>query len=144
MPGEGFKPKLTGAQRAEIFRRTLNGEKCRDLAEEFGVSDQTIRTIKYDPKRLKKAEQAMTSHQLYAKLRIHQGAMKGLEKEHEILEREVPDGEKGVGLLYLQHQVASGLMDRDGMKAAEKTEQRVEITFTDDDIPMGMPGDDDE
>lgn len=134
-----FERKLTELQKRDIFRRTLEGEGTTALAKEFGVSRTLIQRIKYDPKRLKEAEASMNAHQTYAKLRIHAAAMKGVEKEHEILDREVPEGEKGTSLLYLQHQVASSMMDRDGMKAAEKAENRLEISFAGGDIPAGMP-----
>ena len=134
-----FDPKLTPTQRAEIFERCLKGEKTSVLATEYGVNKGTITRIKYDPKRLAAAEKRVSAHQQFARLRINAGAMKGIEKEHEILEREVPDGAKGVSLLYLQHQVASSLMDRDGLKAPDKSEQKVEIAFSGGDFETGMP-----
>ena len=65
--------------------------------------------------------------------------MKGIEKEHEILDREVPEGDKGTSLLYLQHQVATSMMDRDGLKAPDKSEQKLEIMFGTDGPDLGMP-----
>lgn len=134
-----FERKLTELQKRDIFRRTLDGEKTSALAKEFNVSTTLIRRIKYDPKRLREAEKSIDAHQTHARLRIHSAAMKGIEKEHEILDREVPEGEKGTGLLYLQHQVATSMMDRDGLTAVSKAENRVEISFGGDDIPLGMP-----
>lgn len=131
--------KLSEEQKAIIFRKTLQGEKTADLAREYNVSTKTIRKIKYDPRRLDKAEKAVEARQRFARLRIHDGAMKGIEKEHEILDREVPSGEKGTGLLYLQHQVATGMMDRDGLRAPEKSDQRLEIVFGCDGPDLGMP-----
>lgn len=139
-----FEPKLTEHQKATIFDLSLNGARTCDLAKQFDVSKKTIQNIKYDPKRLAKAEAKMTAHQTYARLRIHHGAMKGIEKEHEILDREVPDGVKGTSLLYLQHQVATSMMDRDGLKAPERNENKIEIVFGDGDessVPLGMPSD---
>lgn len=137
----GFQPKLTKEQRKEIFERTLNGERVCDLAREYGVAKSTISEIKYNDEMLKRAEKAVDKRQRFIRLRIHKGAMKGVEKEHEILDREVPDGEKGTSLLYLQHQVASGLMDRDGLKAKSDDSQRIEISFTGGDFDVGMPED---
>lgn len=134
-----FKSKLTDNQRATIFEKALRGERTRDLAKEYGVSEDTIQAIKYDPKRLEKAEKKVSARQQFVRLRIHAGAMKGVEKEHEILDREVPEGEKGTSLLYLQHQVAAGMMDRDGLKAPDKSEQKFEISFGCDGPDLGMP-----
>jgi hypothetical protein len=139
-----FEPKLTEHQRATIFELALNGARTCDLAKQFDVSKKTIQEIKYDPKRLAKAEAKMTAHQAYARLRIHRGAMKGIEKEHEILDREVPEGVKGTSLLYLQHQVATSMMDHDGLKAPEKSEGKIEVVFgdgTENFVPLGMPSD---
>lgn len=134
-----FKPKLTGVQKNAIFEKALNGARTCDLAKEFNVSEKTIQEIKYDLDRLNAAEKRIDSHQRFARLRIHKGAMKSVEKEHEILDRDVPTGEKGTNLLYLQHQVATSFMDRDGLKAPDKTEQKLEISFTDGNIDVGMP-----
>lgn len=139
-----FEPKLTKEQRQEIFNRALDGEQTKVLAKEFNVCNKTIAKIKYDPKLLDQAEKRIDRHQKFARLRIHKAAMKGVEKEHEILDREVPEGEKGTSLLYLQHQVASSMMDRDGLKAPEKNESKIEIVFGDGDessVPLGMPSD---
>lgn len=133
-----FEAKLTEATRAAIFERAANGARSADLAKEYGVSERTICKIKFDPKRITKYEKMMDAHQRFARIRIHRGAMKGVEKEHEILDREVPDGVKGTNLLYLQHQVATSFMDRDGLKAPDKSEQKLEITFGDG-IETGMP-----
>ena len=137
-----FEPKLTETMKARIFDEALKGAKTSALAKEYGVAERTISKIKYDPKRLEKCEKTLTAHQRFARLRIHKGAMKGVEKEHEILEREVPEGEKGTSLLYLQHQVATSFMDRDGLKAPDKSEQRMEVVFSGGDFDVGMPEED--
>ena len=137
-----FEKKLTEAMKAAIFEKAANGAKSSDLAKEYGVCERTICKIKYDPKRIEKYEKKMNAHQRFAKIRIHKGAMKGVEKEHEILEREVPEGEKGTSLLYLQHQVATSFMDRDGLKAPDKSEQRMEVVFSGGDLDVGMPEED--
>ena len=134
-----FEPKLTEYQRAAIFEKCLRGAKTKDLATEYKVHESTIRTIKYDPKRLADAQKVADSHQAFAKLRIHAAAMKGIEKEHEILDREVPEGDKGTSLLYLQHQVATGMMDRDGLKNRDEDSQKIEITFAGGSFDVGMP-----
>ena len=128
--------------KARIFDEALEGAKTSALAKEYGVAERTISKIKYDPKRLEKCEKTLTAHQRFARLRIHKGAMKGVEKEHEILEREVPEGVKGTSLLYLQHQVATSFMDRDGLKAPDKSEQRMEVVFSGGDLDVGMPEED--
>lgn len=135
----GFKSKLTEEQKATIFKKAMNGARTIDLAKEYHVSDDLIRRVKYDPVRIAAAEKMIDAHHRFLRLRIHYGAQKGVEKEHEILDREVPDGEKGTSLLYLQHQVASQMMDRDGLKAPEKSEQKVEIVFSSDGFEPGMP-----
>lgn len=137
-----FEPKLTETMKARIFDEALKGAKTSALAKEYGVAERTISKIKYDPKRLERCEKTLTAHQRFAKLRIHKGAMKGVEKEHEILDREVPEGEKGTSLLYLQHQVATSFMDRDGLKAPDKSEQRMEVVFSGGDLDVGMPEED--
>ena len=137
-----FEPKLTETMKARIFDEALKGAKTSALAKEYGVAERTISKIKYDPKRLEKCEKTLTAHQRFARLRIHKGAMKGVEKEHEILDREVPEGEKGTSLLYLQHQVATGFMDRDGLKAPDKSEQRMEVVFSGGDLDVGMQEED--
>ena len=137
-----FEPKLTETMKARIFDEALKGAKTSALAKEYGVAERTISKIKYDPKRLEKCEKTLTAHQRFARLRIHKGAMKGVEKEHEILDREVPEGEKGTSLLYLQHQVATSFMDRDGLKAPDKSEQRMEVVFTGGGLDVGMPEED--
>ena len=137
-----FEPKLTETMKARIFDEALKGAKTSALAKEYGVAERTISKIKYDPKRLERCEKTLTAHQRFAKLRIHKGAMKGVEKEHEILDREVPEGEKGTSLLYLQHQVATSFMDRDGLKAPDKSEQRMEVVFSGGDLNVGMPEED--
>lgn len=137
-----FEPKLTETMKARIFDEALKGAKTSALAKEYGVAERTISKIKYDPKRLEKCEKTLTAHQRFAKLRIHKGAMKGVEKEHEILDREVPEGEKGTSLLYLQHQVATSFMDRDGLKAPDKSEQRMEVVFSGGGLDVGMPEED--
>ena len=137
-----FEPKLTETMKARIFDEALKGAKTSALAKEYGVAERTISKIKYDPKRLERCEKTLTAHQRFAKLRIHKGAMKGVEKEHEILDREVPEGEKGTSLLYLQHQVATNFMDRDGLKAPDKNEQRMEVVFSGGDLDVGMPEED--
>ena len=134
-----FERKLSETQKAQIFEKAVKGARTKDLAEEYGVCSKTIAEIKYDPKRLTKYEKRLDAHQRFHRIRIHEGASKGIEKEHEILEREVPDGAKGVSLLYLQHQVASSLMDRDGLKAPDKSEQKIELTFSDEGFNVGMP-----
>ena len=137
-----FDPKLTETRKARIFDEALKGAKTCALAKEYGVGERTISKIKYDPKRLERCEKTLTAHQRFAKLRIHKGAMKGVEKEHEILDRDVPEGEKGTSLLYLQHQVATSCMDRDGLKAPDKSEQRMEVVFSGGDLDVGMPEED--
>ena len=137
-----FEPKLTETMKARIFDEALKGAKTSALAKEYGVAERTISKIKYDPKRLERCEKTLTAHQRFAKLRIHKGAMKGVEKEHEILDREVPEGVKGTNLLYLQHQVATSFMDRDGLKAPDKSEQRMEVVFSGGDLNVGMPEED--
>ena len=137
-----FEPKLTETMKARIFDEALKGAKTSALAKEYGVAERTISKIKYDPKRLERCEKTLTAHQRFAKLRIHKGAMKGVEKEHEILDRDVPDGDKGTSLLYLQHQVATSFMDRDGLKAPDKSEQRMEVVFSGGDLDVGMPEED--
>ena len=137
-----FEPKLTETMKARIFDEALKGAKTSALAKEYGVAERTISKIKYDPKRLERCEKTLTAHQRFAKLRIHKGAMKGVEKEHEILDRDVPEGEKGTSLLYLQHQVATSFMDRDGLKAPDKSEPRMEVVFSDGDLDVGMPEED--
>ena len=137
-----FEPKLTETMKARIFDEALKGAKTSALAKEYGVAERTISKIKYDPKRLERCEKTLTAHQRFARLRIHKGAMKGVEKEHEILDREVPEGEKGTSLLYLQHQVATSFMDRDGLKAPDKSEQRMEVVFTGGGLDVGMPEED--
>ena len=137
-----FEPKLTETMKARIFDEALKGAKTSALAKEYGVAERTISKIKYDPKRLEKSEKTLTAHQRFARLRIHKGAMKGVEKEHEILDRDVPEGEKGTSLLYLQHQVATSFMDRDGLKAPDKSEQRMEVVFSGGGLDVGMPEED--
>ena len=137
-----FEPKLTETMKARIFDEALKGAKTSALAKEYGVAERTISKIKYDPKRLERCEKTLTAHQRFAKLRVHKGAMKGVEKEHEILDRDVPEGEKGTSLLYLQHQVATSFMDRDGLKAPDKSEQRMEVVFSGGDLDVGMPEED--
>ena len=137
-----FEPKLTETMKARIFDEALKGAKTSALAKEYGVAERTISKIKYDPKRLERCEKTLTAHQRFARLRIHKGAMKGVEKEHEILDRDVPDGDKGTSLLYLQHQVATSFMDRDGLKAPDKSEQRMEVVFSGGDLNVGMPEED--
>lgn len=137
-----FEPKLTETMKARIFDEALKGAKTSALAKEYGVAERTISKIKYDPKRLERCEKTLTAHQRFARLRIHKGAMKGVEKEHEILEREVPEGVKGTNLLYLQHQVATSFMDRDGLKAPDKSEQRMEVVFSGGGLDVGMPEED--
>ena len=137
-----FEPKLTETMKARIFDEALKGAKTSALAKEYGVAERTISKIKYDPKRLERCEKTLTAHQRFAKLRIHKGAMKGVEKEHEILDRDVPEGEKGTSLLYLQHQVATSFMDRDGLKAPDKSEQRMEVVFSGGGLDVGMPEED--
>ena len=137
-----FEPKLTETMKARIFDEALKGAKTSALAKEYGVAERTISKIKYDPKRLERCEKTLTAHQRFARLRIHKGAMKGVEKEHEILDRDVPEGEKGTSLLYLQHQVATSFMDRDGLKAPDKSEQRMEVVFSGGDLSVGMPEED--
>ena len=137
-----FEPKLTETMKARIFDEALKGAKTSALAKEYGVAERTISKIKYDPKRLERCEKTLTAHQRFARLRIHKGAMKGVEKEHEILDREVPEGKKGTSLLYLQHQVATSFMDRDGLKAPDKSEQRMEVVFSGGDLDVGMPEED--
>ena len=137
-----FEPKLTETMKARIFDEALKGAKTSALAKEYGVAERTISKIKYDPKRLERCEKTLTAHQRFARLRIHKGAMKGVEKEHEILDRDVPDGDKGTSLLYLQHQVATSFMDRDGLKAPDKSEQRMEVVFSGGDLDVGMPEED--
>ena len=137
-----FEPKLTETMKARIFDEALKGAKTSALAKEYGVAERTISKIKYDPKRLERCEKTLTAHQRFARLRIHKGAMKGVEKEHEILDREVPEGVKGTNLLYLQHQVATSFMDRDGLKAPDKSEQRMEVVFSGGGLDVGMPEED--
>ena len=115
-----FEPKLTETMKARIFDEALKGAKTSALAKEYGVAERTISKIKYDPKRLERCEKTLTAHQRFAKLRIHKGAMKGVEKEHEILDRDVPEGEKGTSLLYLQHQLhGQGRPEGTGQERAE-------------------------
>lgn len=124
-----FEPKLTNDQRGEIFRRALNGERTCDLAKEFDVCEQTICRIKYDPKRLATSEKKLEARQQFNRMRILMAASKGVEKEHEILDRTVPDGKEGVSLLYLQHQVSVDVMNRSGLKAQDKDAGGVTVVF---------------
>lgn len=134
-----FEPKLTEKQRDEIFKRALKGETVRALAAEYGVSTTLIGRIKYDKKRLEKAEKLTDARMRFLRLRVQNAAMKGVEKEHEILDIEVTDGAKQVGLLNIQHQVAASVMDRAGLKAVAATENRLNITFGGGDLDAGMP-----
>ena len=134
-----FKRKLTQKQKADIFNKAVRGARTVDLAKEYGVSKDLIEDIKYDPKRIQAAKEKLDAHQEFMRLRIHDGANKGIEKEHEILDRKVPAGAKGVGLLYLQHQVATSFMDRDGLKAPDKLDQRFEFVFNNGNDELGMP-----
>lgn len=143
------EPKLTKEQRSEIFRRALNGERTCDLAKEFGVSAPTISGIKYDVKRLAAAEKKLAAKQTYNRLRIRMGASKGVEKEHEILDRAVPsEGKEAISLLYLQHQAAVDMMNRGGFKAEDKDSGGVTVVFANGSgfepgMPTEMAGDGD-
>ena len=143
-----FEPKLTVQQRTEIFRRALKGERTCDLAKEFQVHESTITKIKYDKKRLNMAEKKLTARQQHCRLRIMMGAEKGVEKEHEILDREVPANTKeAISLMYLQHQAAVDMMNRGGLKAEDKDAGGVTVVFSggggfDPGMPTEMAGDD--
>lgn len=134
-----FERKLSEAQKAQIFQKLIKGARTKDICAEYNISHDLVSSIKYDPKRLAAYEKHLDAHQRFHRIRIHEGASKGIEKEHEILEREVPEGAKGVSLLYLQHQVASSMMDRDGLKAPDKSEQKIELSFSDEGFDVGMP-----
>lgn len=138
-----FTPKLTACQEREMFKKLVKGASTKEMAQEYGVSENTVRRVKYSPKRLAEAEKSMDAHQRFLKLRIHEGAIKGVKKEHEILDREVPEGAKGTSLLYLQHQVAHALMDRDGLKPKTVADSNINITFGGQDVEVGMPPEND-
>ena len=138
-----FKPKLTKCQEREMFYKLVRGASTKEMAEEYGVSENTVRRVKYSTERLTEAEKSLDAHQRFLKLRIHEGAIKGVKKEHEILDRDVPEGAKGTSLLYLQHQVAHALMDRDGLKPKTVADSNINITFGGQDVEVGMPPEND-
>ena len=126
-----FEPKLTKEQKEEIFDRCLKGESNTALAKEFGIDKSMVSKIKYDKRLLDAAEKKLTARQQFARLQIHACAEKGIDKEREILLRDVPDGKEGTSLLYLQHQVAVDAMNRSGLKAQDKDSGGVTIMFSD-------------
>lgn len=125
-----FEPKLTKEQKKEIFNRCLKGESNTALAKEFGIDKSMVTRIKYDKKLLDVADKKLTARQQFARLQIHACAEKGIEKEREILNRDVPEGKEGTSLLYLQHQVSVDMMNRSGLKAQDKDTSGVTVVFS--------------
>ena len=147
---ERFKPKLTEAQRREIFDEYVKLETASErwgfetrMAEKYSVHRCTIHKITHDPKRVKRYIEGLNH--------VHDIAMaKLLEAQTDAVCTQVGlmnDVTLPQNLWYLRHNAAVDIMNRAGLKDKTAEDQEIRITFGADGgtgLAAGMPPSDDE
>ena len=149
---ERFKPKLTEAQRREIFDEYVKLETASErwgfetrMAEKYSVHRCTIHKITHDPKRVKRYIEGLNH--------VHDIAMaKLLEAQTDAVCTQVGlmnDVTLPQNLWYLRQNAAVDIMNRAGLKDKTAEDQEIRITFgAESGAPVGaapgMPPSDDE
>ena len=147
---ERFKPKLTEAQRREIFDEYVKLETASErwgfetrMAEKYSVHRCTIHKITHDPKRVKRYIEGLNH--------VHDIAMaKLLEAQTDAVCTQVGlmnDVTLPQNLWYLRQNAAVDIMNRAGLKDKTAEDQEIRITFDADGgtgLAAGMPPSDDE
>lgn len=144
-----FMPKLTAAQRNEIFAEyvaeKLPGEYWgweTRMAERYGVHRSTIHRITHDPKRMKKWLDGLNHAQNLAMGRILMNLNDAVGVQVDLIH----DTTLPPNMLGLKQNAAVDLMNRAGLKQKDDNSKELKVSFTANGFTAAMPpaADDDE
>lgn len=149
---ERFKPKLTEAQRREIFDEYVKLETRSEqwgfetrMAEKYSVHRCTIHKITHDPKRVKRYLDGLNHVHDIAMARLLAAQTDAVSTQVGLMNNEtLPQN-----LWYLRQNAAVDIMNRAGLKDKTAEDQEIRITFgaesgTPAGAAPGMPPSDDE
>lgn len=148
-----FKPKLTPAQRNEIFDEYVQIETASErwgfetrMAEKYGVHRCTIHRITHDPKRVKKYLDGLNHVRDIAMARLMEAQTDAVNTQVSLMnDKNLPQN-----LWYLRQNAAVDIMNRTGLKDKTNEDPEIRITFGAENgtgLAAGMPpsdGDDEE
>lgn len=146
-----FTPKLTAAQRNEIFETYVRLETRSEqwgfetrMAAKYDVNRSTIHRITHDPKRVKKYLESLGHVHDIAYAKLLEAQTDAVRTQVSLMNNEnLPQN-----LWYLRQNAAVDIMNRTGLKDKTSTEDNeIRITFGTDKgtgLPAGMPPSDDE
>ena len=145
-----FKPKLTPAQRNEIFEKYVQLETASErwgfetrMAEEYGVHRCTIHRITHDPKRVKKYLDGLNHVRDIAMARLMEAQTDAVQTQVSLMN----DLTLPQNLWYLRQNAAVDIMNRVGLKDKSSEDPEIRITFGTESgtgLPAGMPPSDDD
>lgn len=128
--------RLTEPQKREIFHRAIfDGESAAQLAEEYGVKPAVIDRITHDKKRIESEKGSLEAMRELAKLRAMASADKAIQKQIELMNRQVPEN-----MLYINQRAATDIMNRAGIKQEKEESREVRVTFEKDGFEVNTPG----
>lgn len=147
---ERFKPKLTEAQRREIFDEYVKLETRSEqwgfetrMAEKYSVHRCTIHKITHDPKRVKRYLDGLNHVHDIAMAKLLEAQTDAVRTQVGLMNNEaLPQN-----LWYLRQNAAVDIMNRAGLKDKTAEDQEIRITFGAEDgtgLAAGMPPSDDE
>ncbi len=127
--------RLTETQKKEIFHRVVfDGESAACLAEEYGVKPAAIDRITHDKKRIESEKGTLETMRELAKLRAMASADKAMQKQIELMNRQVPEN-----MLYINQKAAVDIMNRAGIKQEKEETGEVRVTFEEDSLEVNTP-----
>jgi len=142
-----FQPKLTEAQREEIFEGYIMLKTCGErwgyetrMAEKYGIHRKTVHKITHDEKRIKKwLDRANHLHDI-SMLRLLEHQTDAVNTQVELMNsQDLPQN-----LWYLRQNAAVDIMNRSGLKQKEAEESEIRIVFGEGGgMAAGMPPSDD-
>ena len=144
-----FKPKLTAAQRNEIFDAYVKLETAKErwgfetrMAEQYGVHRCTIHRITHDEKRVKKYLDGLGHVRDIAMARLMEAQTDAVNTQVSLMNNEnLPQN-----LWYLRQNAAVDIMNRTGLKEKTAEDPEIRITFGAAEgtgLAAGMPPPDD-
>ena len=144
-----FKPKLTAAQRNEIFEEYVKLETASQrwgfetrMAEKYGVHRCTIHRITHDQKRVKKYLDSLNHVRDIAMARLMEAQTDAVNTQVSLMNNEnLPQN-----LWYLRQNAAVDIMNRAGLKEKATEDTEIRITFGAESgtgLAAGMPPPDD-
>lgn len=145
-----FKPKLTPAQRNEIFDAYVQIETASErwgfetrMAEKYGVHRCTIHRITHDPKRVKKYLDGLNHVRDIAMARMMEAQTDAVNTQIGLMnDKSLPQN-----LWYLRQNAAVDIMNRTGLKDKSSEDPEIRITFGAENgtgLAAGMPPSDDD